>query len=166
MSTESEKFEAIGTYLWKCTVDFWLIYSGKEKDGSDLKLHTGASSRFKSRDDCEAFAAKDHALATYCYQRKCDKIFEEILDPLNGTWTSIEIATGRVSRALREWALTPAPTNSIGQRWWGLVIASGATRDAGCVIVARVAAKDANEVRQYITDIQAIMENRDQTHLV
>lgn len=160
MSTETEKFEAIGIYLWECTVDFWLIYSGKEKDGSDLKLHTGASSRFKSRDDCEAFAVKDHALATYYYQRKCDKIFEEVIDPLNGTWTSIGPGTGRVLRALLG-DLEPftTPPNAIGQRWWQLVIASGATRDAGYVIVARVAAKEQKELHKYIADIQAIMSS-------
>src|ERR1700733_5474744 len=122
MSTETETFEAIRRYLWQCTADFCLIFSLKKGKGPHLKWRSATSSRFKTRDDCETFAAKYHALATQYYKCKRDKIFEYVINPL-GSWSTYVLTKGRLLRALR--VLAPSPANAIGQRWWLLVIASG-----------------------------------------
>jgi hypothetical protein len=49
------------------------------------------------------------------------------------------------------------PENSAGQRWWHLVIADGATRDAGYAVVAQVAARNEQEVGSCIAEIQKII---------
>ena len=51
----------------------------------------------------------------------------------------------------------PTPANSLGQRWWHLIVGSGATRKAGYVIVARLAAKEEKDLQDRITKIQKIM---------
>jgi len=47
------------------------------------------------------------------------------------------------------------PPNEVGQRWWVFVIATGATRSAGLVIVGRVAAIDANDLENYMREIHS-----------
>jgi hypothetical protein len=159
MSVKDKRLEKAGRLLWDQGADFLLAYCEKDRETDhELKWTLAWSLASKAREDCEKLAAKYHALATHCYQRKHEIIIEEMIDPLNGKWTPIGPVKGRLMRALLgnlEDFKTPA--NSIGQRWWQFVIASGPTRDAGCVIVARVAAKDEKEVRKYISDVQAIM---------
>jgi hypothetical protein len=161
MSVKDERLEKAGMLFWEQRADFLVAYCEKDKETDhELKWRLAWTLASKAREDCERLAAKYHAFATYYYKRKRDKIFEEVIDPLNGKLTTIGLGTGKLMRALMgtlEDIETPA--NAIGQRWWQLVIASGATRNAGYVIVTRVAAKDANEARKYITDIQAIMSN-------
>jgi hypothetical protein len=156
MSTVVEKMEAVTKYLWRSTVDFSLIYSKEEEPNAGLKWRRATSHRFKTQDDSEKFAAYYHEFAARCYKRKRDEVFEEVIDPSNGSWTPISASTGRILRFLiGKLPLTPA--NDVGQRWWQFVIASGPTHKAGCVIIARVAAKEPEELHKYIADLQAIM---------
>ena len=54
---------------------------------------------------------------------------------------------------------TPLPANSLGQRWWRFVIGSGALRNAGFVLIARIGAVDAKEIRSHIDRIQSILKD-------
>lgn len=150
MSTEKEKkLEAIWRFLGDRTTDFYLIYSGGEDEySSELKWIKASSWRLKSRENCNKLAAQYHALATHCYEQKQDKILENKKGSQGIPWFGGKIPTGEV---------TTYPANSLGQRWWHIVIASGAVHKAGYVIVARVAAKEPKELRKYIADIQAIL---------
>jgi hypothetical protein len=161
MSVHDERLEKAGRLLWEQRAHFLLAYCEKDREADhELKWTLAWSQASKAREYHEKLAAKYHAFATHYYQRKRDKIFEEVIDPLNGKWTTIGPVTGKLMRALLgNLDDIKTPANSIGQRWWQLVIASGATHNAGYVIVTRVAAKDAKEVRKYITDIQAIMSS-------
>jgi hypothetical protein len=49
------------------------------------------------------------------------------------------------------------PANELGQRWWLFVLATGATRSAGLVIVGRVAAVDATDVENYMRKIDSAL---------
>jgi hypothetical protein len=81
---------------------------------------------------------------------------EELIKPWSKSGISMTIGRARILKTLR--ILTPTPANPIGQRWWLLAVASGATRKLGYSIVTRVAARDVTELRQYIKDIQEIMK--------
>jgi len=49
------------------------------------------------------------------------------------------------------------PPNEEGQRWWVFVLATGATRSAGLVIVGRVAAIDAEDLENYMREIDSAL---------
>ncbi|MBM4144493.1 MAG: hypothetical protein FJ225_13025 [Lentisphaerae bacterium] len=49
------------------------------------------------------------------------------------------------------------PPNEEGQRWWVFVLATGATRSAGFAIVGRVAAIDANDLENYMREIDSVL---------
>jgi hypothetical protein len=153
MAVDDKKFEQITRYLWKCPADFCLIYQAEEgRARPQLKLYEATSSAIPMDENCEKLAAKYRELATYCYEHKRNKLLRENMvskGSPSAPWFGFKKPTGRDR--------IPVLTNSLGQRWWQLVIASGPTQKAGYVIVARVAAKTAREMRRHLAEIQCIV---------
>ena len=156
-NSDQRRFDSLIEYLWNYPADFCLVYRKAKSWGRSLNLRGAFSHRYKSQHDGEKSGEEYRLLATDCYYRRRDRIIEEMLNPRSNTWKSVEVSKGRLFKALR--ILTPTPANSVGKRWWQLVVASGPTRDAGYVIVTRVAARDATELHQCIKGIQEIMKN-------
>jgi hypothetical protein len=153
-NSDLQRFQSLNEYLWKHSVDFCLVYRKKKWWNLALSLRCATSVRYKSLQEGEEWGKKYRDFATICYYRRLDSIIEEMINPWN-KWVSVTMWRARLFKTLR--ILTPTPTNSIGQRWWLLGVASGPTRKSGYSIVTRVAARDVTELRQYIKDIQKIM---------
>jgi hypothetical protein len=153
MITEDEKLEKVRGYLEKRRALFFVVYRGmKSETGLDLQWIRAMSAETKTREDRDKLAAKYQALALRGYQTKRNMIIEA----KNGTgegkpWHGFKIPTGEV---------TPSPANSLGERWWTLVIASGTTNKAGYAIVTRILAKASTELPAHIAYIQAIVRSR------
>jgi hypothetical protein len=153
MITDDEKLERIREFLSGRLADFVLVYRvEKSKAGPELKWIKAASLDIKDCEDCEELAAKYQEIATYSYKIRRNMMLEEYQlnqDTQTRIWHGLSVATGKNK--------VPAPTNSLGQRWWHLVIGAGATRKAGYVIVTRVAAKNLTDLRKCIAEIQSII---------
>ena len=150
--TMDAKFKKVVQYLWNCPTDFCLIYQVNEDNfRTDLKLYEATSLAIPLAENCVKLAGKYQKLATYCYEHKQSKILREHImaeGAPSAAWLGLKKPTGRDR--------IPVPTNSLGQRWWHIVIASGPVRKAGYVIVARVAAKRTRELFGHIAEIQCI----------
>lgn len=154
-NSDLQRFQSLNEYLWKHPVDFCLVYRKKKWWNLALSLRCATSVRYKSLQEGEEWGKKYRDFATICYYRRLDSIIEEMINPWN-KWVSVTMWRARLFKTLR--ILTPTPANSVGQRWWLLAIASGATHKLGYSIVTRVAARDATELRQCIKGIQEIMK--------
>ena len=149
MTAESETFQQIRQYLWSCPADFCLIYRIIENQADTaLKWTSATSATINGRDDCDRLAAKYLALANHCFLQKRNFILEEGMSSQGTPFCGFRIPSGKI---------TPSPTNALGRKWWHLVVAVGPTRKAGYVVLARVAAKETNEVRHHIREIQRIV---------
>ena len=153
MITEDEKLERIREFLTSRAAEFVLVYRVKKSEaGPELRWIRAASLNIKAREDCDALAAKYQEIATHSYETKQNMMLEEYqLNQSTQTrlWLGLSVAAGKNK--------VPAPTNSLGQRWWQLVIGAGATRKAGYVIVTRVAARNLIDLRKDIAEIQSIV---------
>jgi hypothetical protein len=154
--SDLQRFQSLNEYLWKHPVDFCLVYRKKKWWNLALSLRCATSVRYKSLQEGDEWGKKYRDFATICYYKRLDAVIEELVNPWNNAWVSVTRWKAKLFKTLR--ILTPTPANSVGQRWWLLAIASGATHKLGYSIVTRVAARDATELRQYIKDIQEIMK--------
>jgi hypothetical protein len=161
MSIEDEKFERLKLFLWACICKFCIVYQANEvgivKHGDkhepivELKWWGAFSMKKRTPGENDKLAAKYQEAATHCYEHNQNLILNENLPNAE---SKIQLKYGLSIRIGRR---NPTPANSLGQRWWHLIVGSGATRKAGYVVVARVAAKDSKEVNDYISKIQNIM---------
>ncbi len=85
-----------------------------------------------------------------------------IFDRIRETWPNAYVHFVLVYRCTKK-AANPLPANSLGQRWWKFVIGSGAARNAGFVVIARVAAVDSKEIKNHIDRIQSIIGELNQS---
>jgi hypothetical protein len=161
MSTEAEKFERLKNFWRTCTCNFCIVYQANEvgvvKHGKkrepiiELKWHGSFSMDNRTPEENDELGAKYLEAALHCYENNRNLILNENLPASNAKtqlWHGLSIRIG---------SKDPTPANTFGQRWWHLIVGSGATRKAGYVIVARVAAKEAKELQDYATGIQEIM---------
>jgi hypothetical protein len=154
MNDENEKFEKIRELLSNYTPHFCLIYRRKASiAGLKLKWCKASSSDNKTHEEYDKLAATYQEIALNSYRHRRNFILKETPPRANSRgqrWCGIFVHA--------EPNRDPLPTNSLGQRWWQFVAGAGATRDAGYVIVARIAAKEAKEVQDCIAGIQDIMK--------
>lgn len=161
MTIDDEKFERLKNFLWGCTCNFCIVYRANEvgvvKQGKkqepiiELKWCGAFSMKKRTPSENDELGALYHEAAWYCYEHNRNLILNENLPRANSKtqrWHGLSIRIGRRD---------PTPANSLGQRWWHLIVGSGATRKAGFVVVTRVAAKEAKELQDYVTRIQQIM---------
>lgn len=161
MSTEEERIERLKDFLWACPCNFCIVYQANEvgvvKQGNkrepiiELKWSAAFSMKKRTPEENDELGAKYQPAAMYCYEHNRNLFLNENLPAADSKvqlWHGLSIRIGKRD---------PTPANSLGQRWWHLIVGSGATRKAGYVIVARVAAKEAKELQDRIAGIQKIM---------
>ena len=161
MSIDDEKFERMKSFLWACTCNFCIIYEVNEvgvvRHGNkrepiiELRWSGNFSMKKRTSGENDKLAAKYREVALHCYENDRNLILKENLPAANSKtqlWHGVPIRIG---------SKNPTPANFLGQRWWHMVIGSGAVREAGHVIVARVAAKEENELQDHIARIQKIV---------
>lgn len=149
MTTEVEKLDRVRIYLEKLPSDFVIIYQPISRLlPFKLKWRAAAGQKGASREDVRIIAGTFIKLATSCYMRKRTLALPERLPGPKSKiqqWRGLSCAVGEDT--------TPGPTNSIGQRWWLVVIGDGPLRDAGYVLVARVAAVSKTEIDNHVVRI-------------
>lgn len=152
MSAEDDKFERLKGFLWNCPCDFCVIYRGtRSLTGWKFKWRKAISLNRKNREGYDELAAKYQEVAEHCHRQTRNLILKENLSSASSSsqrWCGLKIPVGGIEN--------PLPANSLGKRWWHLVVGSGAIRDAGYVVVARIAAKESSEVHDCIARIQQI----------
>jgi hypothetical protein len=161
MSMEDEKLERLKDFLWACPCNFCIVYQANEvgvvKQGKkhepivELKWCGAFSVKKRTPEENDELAAQYQEAAVHCYEHNRNLILNENLPSANAKtqrWHGLSIRLGKRD---------PTPTNALGQRWWHLIVGSGATRKAGYVIVARVAAKEEKDLHDRVTMIQKIM---------
>jgi hypothetical protein len=161
MIIDNEKFDQLQNYLRACNCDFCIVYQASEvgvvKQGRkkepiiELKWHGVFSVEKRDAAETDELGAIYQEAAMHCYQHNRNLTLNENLPGANSKtqlWHGLSIRIG---------TRNPTPTNALGQRWWHLIVGSGATRKAGYVLVARVAAKEEKELQDRITKIQKIM---------
>jgi hypothetical protein len=154
MNDENDKFEKIREFFSNSRSHFCLIFRRKPNIiRLRLQWCKAASSDNKTHEEYDKLAATYQEIAFNSYRHKRNFIIKETVSgghTKTQRWCGFDISVTRNENQ--------PPANSRGKRWWQFVVGSGAIRDAGYVIVARVAARDASEVRDYINQIQRIME--------
>ncbi len=161
MSIQEKKFEQLKNYFGAYTCNFCIVYQADEvgvvKHGKkrepivELKWCGVFSMEEQTSEENDELGAKYHEAAFHCYEHNRNLVLNENLPGANSQtqqWHGLSIRIG---------SKNPTPPNSLGQRWWHLIVGSGATRKAGYVIVARLAAKDKKELQDHIAKIQRIM---------
>ncbi|HEX3626782.1 MAG TPA: hypothetical protein VH280_15325 [Verrucomicrobiae bacterium] len=161
MSVEDEKLEQLKDYLWACPCNFCIVYQvnqiGVVKHGKksepiiELKWCGAFSMDKRTLGENDELGALYKEAAMHCYAENRNLILNENLpspDSKTQRWHGLSI---RICRS------DPTPANSLGQRWWHLIVGSGATRKAGYVVVARVAAKKEKDLQDHIAGIHKIM---------
>jgi hypothetical protein len=161
MNTEDEKIERLKDFLWACPCNFCIVYQANQvglvKQGNqseimiELKWCGAFSMKKRTAGENDELGAQYHEAALHCYENNRNLMINENMPMANSKtqrWHGLSIRIGTRS---------PTPANSRGQRWWHLIVGSGATRKAGYVIVTRVAAKDAKELQDRVDTIQQIM---------
>jgi len=161
MSVEDEKFERLENYWQACTCNFCIVFHvdevgivkhGKKREPIiELRWCGAFSMEARTSGENDELAAKYHQAALYCYEHNRNLVLNENLpgaDSKTQLWHGLSIRIGTKN---------PTPANELGQRWWHLIVGSGATRKAGYVVVARLAAKEEKELQDHIANIQKIM---------
>jgi hypothetical protein len=156
MSDENEMLEKLRESLWKSPLVFCIVYREVTtiSAGFGLRWRWAISPGDLTRADYDEVAGSYQDAATDCFQNRRDLARADTStedDSGNRQWCARTMNAGPKGELL--------PTNSIGQRWWHVVIGSGATRDAGYVIAAKIAAKDAKDVAIFIDEIQNVLSS-------
>jgi hypothetical protein len=153
MINEVEKLEKVRSYMQKLPSDFVIIYKPISRLlPFKLKWRAAAGRKEASRQDVEKIAAACIRVATYYYLRKKTlTLAERFPGPKSKVrgWRGLTYAVGEDT--------IPGPVNSIGQRWWLVVVGDGPLREAGYVLVARVAGVSKAEVENHVTGIGAVI---------
>jgi hypothetical protein len=144
-------FERIRETWPNTYVHFVLVYRcAKNVEGIHLKWCKAASSSTLTHEQYDEIAARYHEIAMQSYVRNKNLIIRDN-SPNNDSKTK------KFYGLLLPQKPKPLPANSLGQRWWRFVIGSGAVRNAGFVLVARIAAVDSKEIKSHIERIQSIV---------
>jgi hypothetical protein len=146
-----ENLERLRHLIWKYPLDFCLVYRiDRKRVSPELAPHTALGN--VSEEEYRKLASYYLVVALDCLRRGRSHILKENMKGLGSEqkkWCGLTLSTG-ANRI-------PTPANSSGQRWWGVIVASGATVAAGFVIVARVGARDEKALKELIKGIQEIM---------
>src|SRR6266567_8327115 len=149
MMTEREMLEKVRIYFQKPPSDFAIIYQPILRLlPFKLKWRAAAGRKGASREEVEKIATTYIKIATHCYLHKRTlALSERLRGPKSKIrrWRGLTFPVGEDT--------IPGPTNSIGQRWWVVVIGNGPLRDAGYALVARVAAESRTKVDDHVTAI-------------
>jgi hypothetical protein len=161
MSIDDEKIERLKNFLWACPCNFCIVYEvnevgvvrhGKKREPIiELKWCGAFSMKKRTPGENDKLAAEYRQVALHCYEENRNLIIKENVPSANSKtqlWHGLSIRIG---------SKNPTPANFLGQRWWHMVVGSGAVREAGHVIVARVAAKGEDELQEHIARIQEIV---------
>lgn len=156
---EGKKFEELRQLLSGYPSQFCLVYRRMPSViGLKLRWCKAAAMNEKAHEEFEALAAKYKQAAAFCFRHKHNLVLEELQRKQNSKirrWQGLSIPTNKEE--------TPMPANSLGKRWWHLFVGTGAIRDAGYVIVARIAAKESSEVHDCIARTQQIWTDDDES---
>lgn len=155
MNDEVRKLEKIRELLSKLPVEFVVIYRGKmTKKGLEFRWCRAVSRAKKTHEQYDQLATMFRDIALHSYQNKQSVILEEVVSRPNSKtkrWCGLNVPVAKNVKS--------PPTNSIGQRWWELVVEPVTTCGVGYVVVARVAAKEESEVADYIKAIYNAMRD-------
>jgi hypothetical protein len=153
MDAQGDTFVKLRDLLWRAPFAFCVVYTNKVTEPNErLRWIKALSPDKKTHEEYNQLAATYLELALDCYERSRVLILKEVPsepDSPSEVWNGL--------RLVSDPAKAEYPANAQGQRWWHVVIAAGATRDAGYVIIGRIAAKAENEVHDCIARIQDIM---------
>ena len=154
MGGHEDRFGRLREVLATIPLDFCLVYRPVPSiTGRRLRWCKGVSRRGLTHEEYAALADALARAALLCYRCRRNAVLSELV-PRPGAGGRRWYALGRAAR--HRWDAPPA--NCLGQRWWCLVIGSGAVREAGYVVAARVAAREALEVRAYIPKVQGVFK--------
>ena len=146
------KFETIRKFLLQGPLAHCVIYSVAsaypEIKVSKLKA---LSSVINSSEEFDRIASTYQDIAINCYRQNRDLVLEENLLLSDSSDLICELLPpgSKIEN--------PPQANSDGQRWWHLAVGSGAMRNAGMVVVARVGARGEKEVWECVKGLQSIM---------
>ena|ERR1041385_1149971 len=154
---EDAIFERIRETWPNVYVHFFMVYRcAKTDSGLDLEWIKASSSSSLTKKHYDKIAADFHEIALQSYLQNRDFIMRENSpDKDSGGCKPKNLYGFTISEKPN-----PLPANSLGQRWWQFVIGSGAVRNAGFVLIARLAAVDSKEVRKHIDRIQSIIRDK------
>src|SRR6266446_3346087 len=151
MSNENYIFDRIRETWPNAYVHFVLVYRcTTNARGIALKWCKAASSGRLTRGQYDEIAARYQEIAYQGYIRNQNLIIRD-------NWPENDSKVKKLYGLVLPRKPKPLPANSSGQRWWRFVIGSGAVRNAGFVLVARVAAIDPKEIKSHIDRIQSIV---------
>jgi len=161
MTTDENRiFERIRETWPNNYVHFVLVYRCMKKgDGLDLKWCKAASSSSLTKKHYDEIAARYQEIASQSYTQNRNFIIRDNLPEKDSDGSKAKKLYGLIIPEKPK----PLPANSLGQRWWKFVIGSGSVRDAGFVIIARVAAVDSKEIKTHINRIQSIIAEASQS---
>jgi hypothetical protein len=151
---ENHVFERIRKTWPNAYVHFVLIYRcTKKSEGLDMKWCKAASSSSLNNKHYDEIAARYQEIAFQSYTQNRNFIIRDNLPEKDSDGSQAKKLYGLIIPEKPK----PLPANSLGQRWWKFVIGSGATRNAGLVVIARVAAVDSKEIKNHIDRIQSVI---------
>jgi hypothetical protein len=150
------KFNRLRDFLSTLPSQFCLVYRARCILGCvKLKWCKAASQEKMSRHDYDKLASRYHEIALNSYQRNRSYILKEASPPAT---SKTEKWCGFTVPLPDEAPRSKVTTAVTCRRWWHLVIGTGATREAGYVIVTRVAAAREEDLLGFISTIQEIWE--------
>jgi hypothetical protein len=149
-SQDEEKFEYVRRFLATLNVDLIMAYCPKDPPNQhQLKWCRSASALdSRNREDYNAAAAHYYSVAKTCFDHRKNLIRME--------YVAVDRAIRHFGIIFRKAKPRPGPANANGQRWHTLVIGAGPIRDAGYVLVARIAVKKPRELKACIGQINKI----------
>jgi hypothetical protein len=134
MASDFEKnIEQVKTLLWEPRLGYLLLYD--VQDDATLRFSRAVSRNMKTTDEeYRKLGATFQEQASRCYEARTNGFIQpESFRPTN-------------------------PPNSEGLRWWGFIIAKGAIARARFAIVVTILARSKDEIVDWMTKIQRIME--------
>lgn len=150
MPGESETFQILHAYLRTLAAKLCVVFRAKHGGAADLVFYTAAIEGPNTPEERLKLADRYYKAALHSYQQRQDFILEENL-PVRGLeepdWCGFKISTSP----------TPPPRDQLGRLPWHIIIGSGATREAGFVIVLRLYVKEEAELKDCIAKINDIM---------
>jgi len=130
-SMDQEKFEKVREFVFgHLNTDLVMVYRHKDPSaGNELKWCRAYSAKdWRTQQDYDRAAAHYYSIAKSCFDERKNFLTDE----------------------------SPGAPNEAGQRWWVLILGGGPLRDAGYVLVVRVAIKDPKELESAVRQVYNI----------
>jgi len=151
MSIVDFNWDRIKHCLKDYPVEFCLLYkkSGTDSDKEQLSLFKAYFLKSETEQSPELLSNKYLALAQHCHLHSENRILREGLrtSEIETTeWCGLALLTkGQAARP---------PINSLGQRWWHMVVGGGQMAKLGLVLVVRVGVKETEELEILLRKIE------------